>query len=198
METKPSSDNGARRTNTDVCCSGNGSVMVSLQLRFRRSPSGSCSLGRLDGFIPFATIFLPILLACNRRCMGVNGKLKWLVHGGNYRENDSTLPRLLMAVYTPLLRCATAAISSPFCISGLVSAYALEPFFLFSAHRFFIMSDNRLLPAGVRRSPSLLLRGLGTALVFAADCGDCPSSAAMARLSQSGVFHSFPQFSTGL
>src|SRR6201987_6301395 len=109
METKPSSDNGARRTNPDVCFSSNGSVMVSLQLRFRRAPSGSCSLGRLDGFIPFATLFLPILLACNRRCMGVNGKLKWLVHGGNYRENDSTLPRLLMAVYTPLLRCATAS-----------------------------------------------------------------------------------------
>jgi hypothetical protein len=41
--------------------------------------------------------------------MGVNGKLKWLVQGGNYRENNSTLPRLLMAVYTPLLRCATAS-----------------------------------------------------------------------------------------
>ena len=51
----------------------------------------------------------PILLAYNRCCMGVNGKLKWLVQGGNYRENDSTLPRLLMAVYTPLLRCATAS-----------------------------------------------------------------------------------------
>jgi len=28
----------------------------------------------------------------------------------------------------------------------------LEPFFLFSAHRFFIMFDNRFLPAGVRWS----------------------------------------------
>jgi hypothetical protein len=39
-----------------------------------------------------------------------------------------------------------------------VYAYALEPFFLRSAHRFFIISDNRFLPAGVRRSPFLLLR----------------------------------------
>jgi len=37
------------------------------------------------------------------------------------------------------------------------SAYALEPFFLFSAHRFFIKSDNRFLPAGVRWSPFFLL-----------------------------------------
>ena len=52
---------------------------------------------------------LPTLLACNRLCMGVNRKLKWLVQGGNYRTNDSTLPRLLIAVYTPLSRCATAS-----------------------------------------------------------------------------------------
>jgi hypothetical protein len=58
----------------------------------------------------------------------------------------------------------------------------LEPFFLFSAHRFFIMSDNRFLPAGVRRSPFFLLRvaRLGTALVLAAAFGDSPSSAAIA------------------
>ena len=30
-------------------------------------------------------VLLPILLACNRRCGGVNRKLKWLVQGGNYR-----------------------------------------------------------------------------------------------------------------
>jgi hypothetical protein len=30
-------------------------------------------------------VFLPILLACNRRCGGVNRNLKWLVQGGNYR-----------------------------------------------------------------------------------------------------------------
>jgi hypothetical protein len=34
----------------------------------------------------------------------------------------------------------------------------LEPFFLFSAHRFFIMSDNRFLPAGVRWSRFFLVR----------------------------------------
>jgi hypothetical protein len=58
----------------------------------------------------------------------------------------------------------------------------LEPFFLRSAHRFFIMSDNRFRPAGVRRSPFFLLREvrLGTALVPAADFGEWPSSAAMA------------------
>jgi hypothetical protein len=113
------------------------------------------------------------------------------------------LPRLLTAVYTPLLRCyhqrccnfaagygiskREAAVSSPFCICLLSSAYALEPFFLFSAHRFFISCDNRFLPAGVRRSPFLLLRvaRLGTALVLAADCGEWRSSAAMARLSRS-------------
>jgi hypothetical protein len=63
----------------------------------------------------------------------------------------------------------------------------LEPFFLFSAHRFFIISDNRFLPAGVRRSPFFLLRvaRFGTALVLAADFGSCPSSAAMALLSRS-------------
>jgi len=63
----------------------------------------------------------------------------------------------------------------------------LEPFFLFSAHRFFIMSDNRFLPAGVRRSPFFLLRmaRLGTALVLAAAFGDWPSSAAIAWLSRS-------------
>ena len=54
-------------------------------------------------------VFLPILLACNLRCTGVNEKLKWLVQGGNDRKNDSTLPRLLTSVYTPLLRCATAS-----------------------------------------------------------------------------------------
>jgi hypothetical protein len=71
-----------------------------------------CALHRVNcKRAPFAASysFSPILLACNRRCMGVNGKLKWLVQGGNYQENDSTLPRLLMAVYTPLLRCATAS-----------------------------------------------------------------------------------------
>src|ERR1700741_2717235 len=49
------------------------------------------------------------------------------------------------------------------------------------------MSDNRFLPAGVRRSPFLLWREarLGTALVRAADCGEWPSSAAMAKLSRS-------------
>jgi hypothetical protein len=49
------------------------------------------------------------------------------------------------------------------------------------------MSDNRFLPAGVRRSPFFLLRvaRLGTALVVAADCGEWPSSAAMARFSRS-------------
>jgi hypothetical protein len=41
--------------------------------------------------------------------MGVNGKLKWLAQGGNYRTNDSPVPRLLTSVYTPLLRCATAS-----------------------------------------------------------------------------------------
>jgi hypothetical protein len=119
-------------------------------------------------------------------------------------DNDSTLPRLLTSVYTALLRCATAseacnlaaryglskrgaATSSPFCVSGLSSAYALEPFFFRAAHRFFIRSDNRFRPAGVRRSPFLLLRvaRLGTARVLAPDCGEWPSSAAMARLSRS-------------
>jgi len=171
---------------------------------FAARPVAHAAFGRLDGCVPCATIFLPILFTCNRLCAGVNRKLKWLVQGGKYREYDSTLPRLLMAVYTPLLRCATAseacnlacglrtkqtgaALSSPFRISGLSSAYALEPLFLFSAHRFFISCDNRFLPAGVRRSPFLLLRvaRLGTALVLAADLGDWPSSAAMARLSQS-------------
>jgi hypothetical protein len=65
-----------------------------------------------------------------------------------------------------------------------VGAYLrpLESFFLFSAHRFFIMSDSRFLPAGVRRSPFFLLRvaRLGTALVLAAGFGDWPSSAAIA------------------
>jgi hypothetical protein len=58
----------------------------------------------------------------------------------------------------------------------------LGPFFLFSAHRFFIMSDNRFLPAGVRRSPFFLLRlpRLGAALVLAAAFADWPSSAAIA------------------
>src|SRR4029077_8585567 len=80
-----------------------------------------------------------------------------------------------------------AVVSSPFCISGLASTYALEPFFLRPAHRFFIKSDNRFLPAGVRRSPFFLLRvaRLRTALVRAANCGEWPSRAAMARLSRS-------------
>jgi hypothetical protein len=58
----------------------------------------------------------------------------------------------------------------------------LEPFFLFSAHRFFIMSDSRFLPAGVRRSRFFFLRvtGLGTALLFAVALGESPSSAVMA------------------
>ena len=30
--------------------------------------------------------FSPILFTCNRLRTGVNGKLKWLVQGGNYRE----------------------------------------------------------------------------------------------------------------
>src|ERR1700746_2004594 len=67
---------------------------------------------------------------------GSKRKLKWLVQGGNYRRNDSTLPRLLTSVYTSLLRCATASdvcnfarglrtkqtgscCQFPFCISGL-------------------------------------------------------------------------------
>jgi hypothetical protein len=37
MDTKPSSDNGARITNSVFWFSGKGSIMVSLQLRFRRS-----------------------------------------------------------------------------------------------------------------------------------------------------------------
>jgi len=68
--------------------------------------------------------------------MGVHGKLKWLVQGGKLPDDDSTLPRLLMAVYTPLSRCATASDACklaagyrlkqtgscsqfPFCIFGL-------------------------------------------------------------------------------
>src|ERR1017187_4390847 len=43
-----------------------------------------------------------------------------------------------------------------------------EPFFLLSAHRFFLISDNRFLPSGVRRPPLFLLRvteiGNGTSL----------------------------------
>jgi hypothetical protein len=118
-------------------------------------------------------------------------------------DDDSALPRLLMAVYTPLLRCATAsdacnlaagyglskrgAASVPRFAFLIRFAYALETFFLRSAHRFFIKSDNRLLPAGVRRLPFLLLRAArcGTALVLAADFGASPSNAAMARLSRS-------------
>ena len=81
-------------------------------------------------------------------------------------DDDSALPRLLVAVYTPLLRCATAsdacnlaagyglskrgAASVPRFAFLIRFAYALETFFLRSAHRFFIKSDNRLLPAGVR------------------------------------------------
>jgi hypothetical protein len=63
----------------------------------------------------------------------------------------------------------------------------LEPFFLRSAHRFFIISDNRFLPARVRWSPFFLLRvtRLGTALVLVADFGDWPSSTAIALLSRS-------------
>jgi hypothetical protein len=38
------------------------------------------------------------------------------------------------------------------------TAYALEPFFLRSAQRFFIISDNRFLPAGVSRSTFLWVR----------------------------------------
>jgi hypothetical protein len=58
----------------------------------------------------------------------------------------------------------------------------LEPFFLRSAHRFFISCDNRFLPAGVRLSRFFLLRvaRLVTALALAAGCGEWPSSAAMA------------------
>jgi hypothetical protein len=46
----------------------------------------------------------------------------------------------------------------------------LEPFFLFSAHRFFIMSDNRFLPAGVRWSRFFLVRVARweTAILFVA------------------------------
>src|ERR1039458_1287984 len=49
------------------------------------------------------------------------------------------------------------------------------------------MSDNRFLPAGVRRSRFFFLRvtGLGTALLFAVALGESPSSAVMACLSRS-------------
>jgi hypothetical protein len=55
----------------------------------------------------------------------------------------------------------------------------IEPagtFLFFSAHRFFIISDNRFLPAGVRWSRFCLLRvaRCGTALLFAVAFGDWP------------------------
>jgi hypothetical protein len=56
-----------------------------------------------------------------------------------------------------------------------------EPFFLFSAHRFFINSDSRFLPAGVRWSFfSARMARWGTALFRATGFDDWPSSAAMA------------------
>ena len=63
-----------------------------------------------------------------------------------------------------------------------------RPFFLYSAQRFFIASDNRFLPAAVRR-PRLLLFAVGAeaaAFSFEVAAGESvPSSAAMARLSRS-------------
>jgi hypothetical protein len=63
-----------------------------------------------------------------------------------------------------------------------------RPFFLYSAQRFFIASDNRFLPSTVRR-PRLLLFAVGAeaaAFPFEVAAGESgPSSAAMARLSRS-------------
>src|ERR1700756_3397682 len=109
METKPSSDNGARSTNTDVCCSGNGSVMVSLQLRFRRSPSGSCSLRMLRRLHSVRYNFPPNTSRLQSALHGSKPHVEVASARRKLPDDASTLPRLLMAVYTPLLRCATAS-----------------------------------------------------------------------------------------
>ncbi len=66
----------------------------------------------------------------------------------------------------PSFALPAAYVGPPFGAGGLqrnfqaiLASYAclLEPFFLFSAHRFFIMSDNRFLPAGVRWSRFFLV-----------------------------------------
>ena len=73
-------------------------------------------------------------------------------------------------------------------------------FFLRSAQRFFIASDNRFLPSAVR-PPRLLLLAMGAeaaAFAFEVAAGESvPSSAAMARLSRSfSLFNSATILST--
>jgi hypothetical protein len=69
------------------------------------------------------------------------------------------------------------------------SEKVLELFFLRSAQRFFIISDSRFLPAGVRPARFFLLEvaacGAATLRFVPAAAVSDPSNAAMARLSRS-------------
>ena len=56
-----------------------------------------------------ATVFPPILFACNRLCTGSKWKVEVARARRKLPDEDSILPRLLTTVYTPLLRCATAS-----------------------------------------------------------------------------------------
>jgi len=82
--------------------------MVSLQLRFRRSSCGSCSVRALRRLRSLRYNFPPNTFLLQSPLRGSKPQVEVASARRKLPDHDSTLPRLLMAVYTPLLRCATA------------------------------------------------------------------------------------------
>ncbi len=72
---------------------------------FAAQPPVRAAFGCSDGFIPCATVFPPLQSALH----GSKPQIEVASARRKLPDDDSTLPRLLMAVYTPLLRCATAS-----------------------------------------------------------------------------------------
>src|ERR1700745_3247206 len=62
-----------------------------------------------EGSVPCATVFSPVTFRLQSALRGSKPPVEVASARRKLPDYDSTLPRLLTAVYTPLLRCATAS-----------------------------------------------------------------------------------------